>query len=102
MSASSPPSGGVGDPGDRNIPISALFPKKYGVQVGNIAGVCVSTPAYAPPSSASSVECEGAIGTRLCHSSLPPIRKNFEAVFGKPEKTQDQVCSPVLFFIRHR
>jgi len=43
----------VGEPEGSNIPIAALFAKKYGMQAGNIVGTGVYTPAYTPPDPAN-------------------------------------------------
>jgi CO/xanthine dehydrogenase Mo-binding subunit len=40
----------VGEPEGSNIPISALFQKRYGMQAGNIIGSGAFKPDYAPPS----------------------------------------------------
>ena len=39
----------VGEPDGSNIPVSALFEKRYGMQAGNVIGTGVFKPDYVPP-----------------------------------------------------
>ena len=86
----------VGEPEGSNVPLSALFQKRYGMQAGNIVGTGIYKPDYVPPDPAiqeiarDDCPCPGRVPARLPAQDLGPDHKDRRQGHRQRRHDQDQ------------